>query len=127
MLPHLETARKIVELHEQERRRDVAQQRRAFSSKARARSRPTKPGSAGLTGHAWLTGRSTPTDLPECRLAVERDRSPTMGTSAVARTALPPVIRRSPGAIRHHVSRSLLCWLHKGRQPKLPPAPEGRR
>ena len=59
MLPHPETVRKITALHDQERLRDIAQQRRATSPNARARSRPTRAGSAWLAGGSWLTGWMT--------------------------------------------------------------------
>lgn len=59
MLPHPDMVRRITELHNEERRRDVAQQRRNASSKTRERSRPTRAGATQLAVGSWLTGWMT--------------------------------------------------------------------
>ena len=85
MLPHPDTARRIIEFHDQERLRDVAQQRRATSLKGRTHSGPTKAGSAQPTRQSRLTGWSTAINLAEYHLGIKRDRSPKWGTAPVAR------------------------------------------
>jgi hypothetical protein len=56
MLPHPDTARRIMELRDQERLRDVAQQRRAADPKVRACSRTTRSWSTGLAPASWFRG-----------------------------------------------------------------------
>jgi hypothetical protein len=81
MLPHPETIRKITALHDQDRQRDVAQQRRAASPKSPAHSRPITSWSVRLAGVTWLTGWIT------CKRGATRVHGTSLLGSGLARPA----------------------------------------